>query len=256
MLASGSFLNLRALSTALSGYVILVAVILVVQLIPPIRSFLGQAVIHFEFPEVATSMGYVTPAGPGREILIFRHTGTILTYASTLAYFVYRGSGLYKPGAARSIITGTARRVWSSTLGILAMVAMAVVMEEAGMTEALALGLAKSVGFVFPLAAPWIGAVGAFITGSNTNSNLIFSRLQMRTAGVLGLNLAVILAAQTTGAALASVIAPTKVVVGVSTAGMIGQEGLVMRKMFAYTGLLLILISTLTAAGAIFGWDF
>jgi lactate permease len=78
----------------------------------------------------------------------------------------------------------------------------------------------------------------------------------MRTAGVLGLNLAVILAAQTAGAALASVIAPTKVVVGVSTAGMAGQEGLVMRKMFAYTGLLLILISTLTAASAIMSWDF
>ena len=65
-----------------------------------------------------------------------------------------------------------------------------------------------------------------------------------------------ILAAQTSGAALVSVIAPTKVVVGVSTAGMAGQEGLVMRKMFAYTGLLLILISTLTAAGVIIGWDF
>jgi lactate permease len=84
------------------------------------------------------------------------------------------------------------------------------------------------------------------MTGSNTNSNVLFSGLQTRTAEVLGYSLAVILAAQNAGAGLASVIAPTKVVVGVSTAGMAGQEGLVMRKMFAYTGLLMLLVSALT----------
>jgi lactate permease len=104
-------------------------------------------------------------------------------------------------------------------------------------------------GALFPLAAAWIGALGAFMTGSNTNSNVVFGALQMRTAQLLGYSVAIILAGQTAGAALASVLAPTKVVVGASTAGMAGKEGDVMRKLLIYTGLLLMLISILTMIG-------
>ena len=117
------------------------------------------------------------------------------------------------------------------------------------MTEALARGLAESVGALFPLVAPWIGALGAFMTGSNTNSNVVFGALQLRTAELLGFSIAVILGAQTAGAALASVMAPTKVVVGASTAGMAGKEGDVMRKLLVYAGLLVILVSLMAFIG-------
>jgi lactate permease len=85
------------------------------------------------------------------------------------------------------------------------------------------------------------------MTGSNTNSNVVFGGLQLQTAILLGYPAAIILAAQTAGASLASVIAPTKVAVGASTAGMAGREGDVMRKMILYTGLLVLLVSLLTA---------
>jgi len=239
-------LDMRALLIAISGYVVLVIVILVVQLIPAVKSFLGQVVIQVNFPEISTSQGFVTPAGPGRNITIFRHTGTVLAYASILAYFIYQRAGLYKPGAVGRIVSGTVRRVMSSSVSIASMVAMAVIMEHAGMTDTLARGLASGVGSVFPFVAPWIGALGAFMTGSNTNSNVVFGALQLRTAELLGFSAAIILAGQTAGAALASVMAPTKVVVGASTAGMAGREGDVMRKLMAYTGLLVILVSILT----------
>jgi lactate permease len=87
------------------------------------------------------------------------------------------------------------------------------------------------------------------MTGSNTNSNVVFGALQLKTATLLGFSVAVILAGQTSGAALASVLAPTKVVVGASTAGMAGKEGEVMRGMFVYTGSLVLLVSLLTLLG-------
>jgi lactate permease len=126
---------------------------------------------------------------------------------------------------------------------------MAVVMEITGMTEALAKGLAQFMGIFFPLIAPWIGALGAFMTGSNTNSNVVFSLLQLRTANLLGYTAAIILAGQTAGAALASVAAPAKVVVGTSTADLAGREGEVMRKMLPYIIVLVLLISVLTSLG-------
>jgi lactate permease len=128
------------------------------------------------------------------------------------------------------------------------MISMAVIMEHVGMTDRLARGLAEGVGSLFPLASPWIGALGAFMTGSNTNSNVVFGGLQLRTAEILGYSVPIILAAQTAGAALASVMAPTKVVVGASTAGMAGKEGEVMRHLMKYTGLLVLLISLLAMA--------
>ncbi len=240
-------IDLRALLIAISGYAILVVVTLSIQLIPAVHDGLGQFVIRVNFPEVSTATGYVTPAGSGRTIPLFRHAGASLFYASILAYLVYRQAHLYQPGAAGRIVEGTVRRVMSSSVSIASMVAMAVIMENSGMTDTLARGLAESTGAIFPLVAPWIGALGAFMTGSNTNSNVVFGALQLKTAEILGLAVPIILAAQTAGAALASVMAPTKVVVGASTAGMAGKEGEVMRQMVRYTVPLVLLISLLAA---------
>jgi lactate permease len=242
-------LDRRALLVALSGYAILVAITLGVQLIPAVKDFLGQVVIQVQFPELTTSLGYITPAGFGRKIPIFRHAGAVLTCSALLAFLIYRRAGLYKPGAMGHILIGLITRVTSASVSIASMVAMAVIMEHTGMTETLARGLAEGTGSAFPLVSAWIGAIGAFMTGSNTNSNVVFGALQLRTAELLGYTPAIILAAQTSGAALASTLAPSKVVVGASTAGMAGREGEIMRHLLTYTGLLVMLISLLTLFG-------
>jgi len=242
-------LEIRPLLVAMSGYAVLVFVILFVQLVHPVRDFLGQFVIQLPIPELRTILGHVTPPGYTRSLYVFRHTGMVLVYATVLAYLIYWRAGLYSPGAVGRIVNGTVQRVTSSSVSIASMVAMAVIMETSGMTATLALSLAAFVGVLYPLIAPWIGAIGAFMTGSNTNSNVVFAALQLRTALLLGYDAAVILAAQTAGAAVASIMAPTKVVVGASTGGMAGREGEVMRKLAVYTVLLLLLLSALAAIG-------
>ena len=244
-------LDRRALAIAFSGYVVLIAVTLAVQLIPPLNDFLGQVVLQVKFPEVSTSLGYITPAGASRKIPLFRHAGALLFFTSLLAYLIYRSAKLYRPGAVRRITAGTVQRVLSSSVSIAAMVTMAVIMETSGMTETLARGLAEGMRNAYPLVAPWIGALGAFITGSTTNSNVVFGALQMRTAELLGYRVALILAAQTAGASLASIMAPAKVVVGASTAGMAGREGDVLRKLIGYACLLVLLISLLALLGTL-----
>lgn len=233
----------RRVLLAISGYIALIVITLLIQLVDPIRDFLSQVEIRMPFPEMTTDLGYSTAAGDGRVIYLLRHGGAILTYSSIIAYLIYRWAGMYKPGATRMILTGTVQRVISSSLGIAAMVAMAVVMAHAGMTDTLARGLAEGVGALFPLISPWIGALGAFVTGSNTNSNVVFSMLQFRTSELLGYSPATILGAQTTGGAVGSVVAPTKIIVGASTAGMAGHEGGILRKLLGYTGFLLLVIS-------------
>ena len=235
----------RKLALALSGYAALVVITLVFQL-PFIRDWLGAVVVRVSFPALTTRLGYSTPAGYGRQIYLLRHAGAILAYSSAFTYLLYRRTGVLERGAWRRILSDTARRMIPSSLGILTLVSMAVIMNHAGMTDALAGGIASAVGVAFPFVSPWIGALGAFMTGSNTNSNVVFAQLQLQTARLLGLSAPIILAAQTAGGALGSVIAPAKIIVGTATGGLSGQEGRVLRRMVIYTALLVGAVSVLS----------
>jgi lactate permease len=232
------------LPLALVPYALLVVVIMGGQLIEPVKDFLGQVVLRVEFPQLSTSKGWVTPAETGRTIDLFGHAGALLFYASALSFLLLWRMGYYRPGVLGRITRNTARRALRSSIGIATMVGMAVVMQHAGMTRILAEGVADAVGPAYPLASPFIGALGAFMTGSNTNSNVVFGSFQQDAALLLGLNVPIILAAQTAGGALGSVFAPAKVIVGASTVGLGGEEGPVLKKVMAY-GLLLVAVVSL-----------
>ena len=236
---------------ALAGYAVLLALTAAIKGVPAIEGALGQVKLTLFFPETRTALGWATPAGPGRRIDLFAHTGAVLLYAAGATFLLYRLRGFYPRGAGRTILQKTARGAAKSSLGILAMVAMAVVMETSGMTNVLATGLSQSVGpAIYPAVATAIGALGAFMTGSNTNSNVVFAGLQMQTAQLLGLSVPLVLGVQTAAGAVGSVLAPTKLIVGASTGGMAGREGEVLRA--ALTGGLA-LLAALAAAALIAG---
>ena len=236
----------RDLLISLAGYGVLIGLTLVIQLVPGVKPFLSQVRIGFDFPATITGAGYVVPAGPGRQLYLLRHAGMILLISSLAAYLIFRSAGWYREGALGRILFSTGQRVISSSVGITSIVMMAVIMGHAGMTDKLAHGFSSGIGWFYPAVSPWIGALGAVMTGSNANSNLVFSALQLRTAEILGLPAAFILAAQTTGGALGSVAAPTKVIVGASTAGLEGKEGEIMRKLLPVICILLLLTSLMT----------
>jgi lactate permease len=90
--------------------------------------------------------------------------------------------------------------------------------------------VAANVGSVWPLFAPTIGAMGAFIAGSNTISNLMFSLFQHGVAERLAMPGTMIVALQAVGAAAGNMIAIHNVVAASATVGLLGQEGALLRK--------------------------
>lgn len=237
----------KRLFIALSNYIVLIVIILTVQLVPGVKTFVSQLKLQIDFPEIKSSLGYITPAGTGRTISLLSHAGTLLLYASIIGYLIYKKMGLLSKGSGKKILSETVNKMTGSSISILSMVSLAVIMEHTGMTNSLAEGISTGLSAIFPFVSPWIGAIGAFMTGSNTNSNVVFSILQMKTAQLLDYPVAIILAGQTAGAAVASVMAPTKMVVGASTAGMSGKEGEILRAMVGYTVILVLSISLITA---------
>ena len=100
------------------------------------------------------------------------------------------------------------------------------------MPIAMAQWVADSVGNVYPLLAPSVGALGAFIAGSNTVSNMMLSQFQFGVANTLGISGALIVAVQAIGAAAGNMVAIHNVVAASATVGLLGREGAILRKTF------------------------
>lgn len=89
---------------------------------------------------------------------------------------------------------------------------------------------ADLVGQAFPALSATIGALGAFIAGSNTVSNMMFSQFQFEVAQTLTISSATVVALQAVGAAAGNMIAIHNVVAASATVGLLGREGATLRK--------------------------
>ncbi|MFY9074371.1 lactate permease [Malaciobacter mytili] len=98
------------------------------------------------------------------------------------------------------------------------------------MPVAMANFVATSVGDIYPLFAPMVGALGAFIAGSNTVSNMMLSQFQFGVAEALTISTAFMVALQAVGAAAGNMIAIHNVVAASATVGLLDQEGETLRR--------------------------
>ncbi|MCC7337097.1 MAG: L-lactate permease [Pirellulaceae bacterium] len=117
------------------------------------------------------------------------------------------------------------------------------------MPLALASGVKDVVGNAWPLMATFIGGVGAAVAGSNTVSNMMFALFQYDVGVMLGVDPVWIIALQAVGGAAGNTICVHNVVAASAVVGLIGKEGLVIRKtlpLFTYYALLTGMIGYLT----------
>ncbi|WP_142850413.1 L-lactate permease [Telmatospirillum sp. J64-1] len=109
--------------------------------------------------------------------------------------------------------------------------------------------VSAQVGAVYPFFAPAVGALGAFLAGSNTVSNLMLSQFQFSVAQGLGLSSALMVAGQSVGAAAGNMIAIHNVVAASATVGLLGKEGATLRITILPTIYYLVLSGTLLLVG-------
>jgi lactate permease len=212
-----------------------------IALVGPLRTVLNPVVWQMNFPQVTTLAGFTTPAGQGQVFRPLVHPGASIFLVALLSYWLYRRMDHCVAGSWRNAVIATWRSAAPSSAGILAMVGLAALMDHCGMTLLLAQGMSALMGGAFPLISPLVGMLGAFATGSNNNSNVLFGTLQKSAALLLAIDPRILLAAQTTGGSLGSMIAPAKLIVGCSTVRLQGHDGDALRLTLPY-GLLIGLI--------------
>jgi lactate permease len=157
--------------------------------------------------------GKKTSAAWGTALAKMKAPTIALVFAVALVS-IFRGSGANPEAAAAAAAAGQAFTALPS------------------MPLALAKTVAAIAGNAWPMLAAVVGGLGAFITGSNTVSDLLFCGFQWETAGVLGISRQLVVAAQVVGGAAGNMICIHNIVAVGAVVGMVGKEGLFLRKTF------------------------
>jgi lactate permease len=195
-------------------YLVLVGLVLVTRLVGPVQDALGEVVLEWR-----------TDAGFTGRIQPLSHPALLLSVAFVVGAVVQRAS---LGDTRRAFVTATGQLA-PVVVALVAMVTIARTMSWAGMTDELAI-TAAGAGGAWPLLSPAVGALGTFVTGSATASNVLFTELQQSTAATVGLPELPLLGAQSFGAAVGNIICPHNIVAAVATVGLTGSEGLVLRR--------------------------
>jgi lactate permease len=160
--------------------------------------------------------------------------GTILMGVAFFTYFLHA----MRPSQFLRATVDASRILLSAGFVLVFTVPMVQILINSGvnggglpsMPVAMATWVSQQTGWIWPLFAPMIGALGAFIAGSNTVSNLTFTAFQYNIARQLDLSTAMVIALQAVGAAAGNMIAIHNVVAASATVGFLGREGITLRK--------------------------
>lgn len=223
--------NVMSIQQAFIPYAFLIVTAVVVLLNSTIKGFLGQVKFSLAFVSKSTGLGFATAAYSNYAPLApFIHSGSFLLIAAVIGYYCYSSKGYIKAGGWKTIVKNAMGKTVPSAIAVVGLVAMSKVMDDTGQTAVLAKGVAAATGGFYPVLSPFIGLLGTFMTASNLSSNILFSNFQQQVAQMLNIDKAPLLAAQTVGGSIGSVLSPSKILLGTSAVGILGREGEVIGK--------------------------
>lgn len=235
-----------SLHEALLPYYILVGVSIVVLLTPSINAILGTWKMSFSFAETSTGYGFTNKAVMAyAPVAWLTHSGFFLLTAAVFSGVYFARKGVMREGSVRRIWKNTTKKSIPASVSVAFLLIMSKVMAGSGQIDILANGTAMVTGSFYALLAPAVGTLGAFMSSSNVSSNILFGNFQESMAEQINKNSAIILAAQTSGAAIGTMFSPSKVLLGTTTAGIVGQEGAIIKKLLGVALIAAIIMGTI-----------
>ena len=195
-------------------YILLCGLILIASpLVPSINSLLAKASsnIHIYTGDATSTTAFSWINTPGMMILI----------ATFIAGLIQKLKFTYM----LDVLKRTIIQLKTSFITIMSIVAISKIMSHSGMTSSISFGLCAITGSFYPLIAPLLGAIGTFVTGSDTSANILFGALQTEAAKSLSIDPYWIAAANTAGATAGKMISPQSIAIATSATGLIGSEG-------------------------------
>lgn len=208
---------------------ILVAIILVITRIPELG--IKQLITA---PGVTISWQNITGTNLGYSLQLLYLPGTIpFILVALIAIPLHNMKG----DAVKQTWSKSIKQMIPATIALVFAVAMVNVMRFSGnnpigapdMLQALSTAAAAAFSSVWTMVAPFVGVLGAFMTGSNTVSNILFSTFQSEVAATAGLSRTIIVGLQVVGGAAGNMICVHNVVAASTVVGVLGSEGRIIR---------------------------
>ncbi|KEN52892.1 L-lactate permease family protein [Escherichia coli 6-537-08_S1_C2] len=202
---------------------IFVFILLCSPLFPTIKGAASQlaSVLHFTLADGKTMALKVEWATT---------PGMLIIFATIIGGFIQGASAR----GMLEVFIKTIFQLKNSIVAIMAIVALATVMDLSGIISTLAQSIVDLTGSSYVFLAPVIGALGTFVTGSDTNSNILFGKLQTIAASKLHIDPNWRAAANTSGATGGKMISPQSIAIAVSATKMDGQANQIMSGTMKY----------------------
>jgi lactate permease len=217
---------------AYAPYLIVVVVFVLAQL-PGIKDLLASkwANPSFSWP----GLNLQSPDGKPSTIPTFRFNwlgaaGTLVLIAGLITIPVIGISW----GKALRAYGQTYKQLAAAIVTVMAVLALAYVMNASGQTSTLGSWLAAS-GGLFAILSPILGWLGVAVTGSDTSSNSLFGALQVSAARQAGLNPLLMAASNSSGGVLGKMISPQNLAIAAGAVAMAGREGDIFRRVLAWS---------------------
>ncbi len=236
------------LITAWSPYILLVVFVLAWRF-PPIQAFLGSFSVSLPVPGLHEMITRVPPLTPEPSLYPAVYNFQWLSAAGTSCFLSAFAASLLlglSPAKFAGVCGSVLKQLSMPLLTIASVLALAFLMNYAGMTTTLGLAFANT-GSLFPAFSAMLGWTGVFLTGSDTASNALFGNLQVVTANALGLN--PILTASTNAATgvMGKMISLQSIAVAVAATGMASsEEGRLFRVTLKHSIILALFLAAVT----------
>jgi len=153
-----------------------------------------------------------------------------------------------------SVLGATCKQMSKTILTMLAVLGCAKIMGYSGMIASIAAFFVGTLGGLYPLMAPVLGALGTFVTGSGTSSEVLFGSVQQQAAQAIGANEYWLCAANSLGVSAGKMLSPQSIAIGTASCGLVGKDGEVLGKVAPFAFGFVIVMALLVQAGVMFGF--
>ena len=231
----------KALTAWAPFILIFVVLVLTSKLVPfingPLSSIKTSVNIYQGDPEAKLTFSWINT--PGVLILICGLVGGII-----------QGCPF---GEMMKVLGATCKQMSKTILTMLAVLGCAKIMGYSGMIASIAAFFVGTLGNFYPLMAPVLGALGTFVTGSGTSSEVLFGSVQQQAAQAIGASEYWLCAANSLGISAGKMLSPQSIAIGTAACGLVGKDGEVLGKVAIYAFAFVIIMAIFIQAGVMVG---
>lgn len=204
------------------------------------------APLHTFFNQFATSVLIYTGEGGTPYTFSWVNTPGVWIFLAAIIGGFLQGASLQ---GMLHVLKGTLIQMSRTMITMLCVLATAKIMGYSGMIASIANMFVQTLGLLYPLAAPLIGGLGTFVTGSGTSSSVLFGNVQLQAAQAIGADPYWMVALNSLGVAVGKMMAPQSLAIGLVAVNESGKDGELLKRVFPYALAYLVIMAVIAYFG-------